>query len=328
MNPEQTKRKYSYVPVAVLCNILWGSAIPFINVGYRLFDISSAGISSLILFAGMRFFLAGCITILIRSASLKKPALPQKGNWKAVLKLSMFQTVGQYVLFYIAVANTASVEASIIQGLGAFVSILIAGYVFRYEKMNGSKWLGGILGVLGVIVMNWKSGSFGGSFSLMGEGAMLLSMTCGALSAGLIKKYTQKEDPVTLNGWQFAAGGLVMIAAGLAGGGRLHPQNGKAFLVLLYLDAVLVRAGLEEYVVPFRPLESGDAVRHSLLPLVPAAEKLADLEDLGLHVPPASFRGHPRPAARPSADGYPACPVYRRAGACMRLYRHYQLQTG
>ena len=235
MNPEQTKRKYSYVPVAVLCNILWGSAIPFINVGYRLFDISSAGISSLILFAGMRFFLAGCITILIRSASLKKPALPQKGNWKAVLKLSMFQTVGQYVLFYIAVANTASVEASIIQGLGAFVSILIAGYVFRYEKMNGSKWLGGILGVLGVIVMNWKSGSFGGSFSLMGEGAMLLSMTCGALSAGLIKKYTQKEDPVTLNGWQFAAGGLVMIAAGLAGGGRLHPQNGKAFLVLLYL---------------------------------------------------------------------------------------------
>ena len=26
-----------------------------------------------------------------------------------------------------------------------------------------------------------------------------------------------------------------MIAAGLAGGGRLHPQNGKAFLVLLYL---------------------------------------------------------------------------------------------
>ena len=235
MEAKQRKGSCAYVPVAVLCNILWGSAIPFINIGYRLFKIASAGISSLILFAGFRFFLAGCITVLIRSISLRRPALPRKGSWKSVLKLSMFQTVGQYMLFYIAVANTASVKASIIQGLGAFVSILIASYVFRYEKMTAAKWLGGILGVLGVIVMNWKSGSFGGSFSLTGEGFMLLSMTSGALSAGLIKKYTQAEDPVVLNGWQFTVGGSIMIAAGLAGGGRLHPQSGKAFLILLYL---------------------------------------------------------------------------------------------
>ena len=68
MNPEQTKRKYSYVPVAVLCNILWGSAIPFINVGYRLFDISSAGISSLILFA-----IYSCIVIFTPPVSRFHP---------------------------------------------------------------------------------------------------------------------------------------------------------------------------------------------------------------------------------------------------------------
>ncbi|MBR1901200.1 MAG: hypothetical protein IJ820_09105 [Lachnospiraceae bacterium] len=33
------ERGYRYIPIAILCNILWGSAIPFINVGYRLFGI-------------------------------------------------------------------------------------------------------------------------------------------------------------------------------------------------------------------------------------------------------------------------------------------------
>ena len=204
------ERNYGYIPIAILCNILWGSAIPFINIGYRLFGIGAGESGSQILFAGCRFFLAGCITVLIRSLTLKRPALPQRKNLPSVLKLAAAQTVGQYVLFYIGVAHTASVKASIISGLGAFVSILIASYVFHYETMNRTKWIGGILGILGVIVMNWRPGGFGGGVTFAGEGALLLSMISCALSAGLIKRYSQTEDPVTLNGWQFIAGGAVM----------------------------------------------------------------------------------------------------------------------
>ena len=139
------ERSYGYIPIAILCNILWGSAIPFINIGYRLFGIGAGESGSQILFAGCRFFLAGCITVLIRSLTLKRPALPQRKNLPSVLKLAATQTVGQYVLFYIGVAHTVSVKASIISGLGAFVSILIASYVFHYETMNRTKWIGGIL---------------------------------------------------------------------------------------------------------------------------------------------------------------------------------------
>ena len=38
--------------MAILCNVLWGSAIPFINLGYRLFAIPSGETASQILFAG------------------------------------------------------------------------------------------------------------------------------------------------------------------------------------------------------------------------------------------------------------------------------------
>ncbi len=229
------RKRYGYIPVAILCNVLWGSAIPFINIGYQQFGIEAGQTGSQLLFAGCRFFLAGWITLLIRSVTLGRPALVKKENLMSVPVLAMVQTVGQYVLFYIGVAHTASVKASIIQGLGAFVSILIASYIFRYEKMNSAKWLGGALGILGVIVMNWREGGFGGSVSFLGEGFLILSMICASLSSGLIKKFGQKEDPMTLSGWQFVVGGAVMIAAGFFSGGQLQLRSGKGVLVLLYL---------------------------------------------------------------------------------------------
>ena len=236
------ERGYGYIPIAILCNILWGSAIPFINVGYRLFGIGAGQSGSQILFAGCRFFLAGWITVLIRSVSLGRAALPKRENLPCVLKLAATQTIGQYVLFYIGVAHTISVKASIITGLGAFVSILIASYVFHYETMDLRKWAGGLLGVLGVIVMNWRAGGFGGGISLAGEGALLLSMISCAVSAGQIKRYGQREDPVTLNGWQFITGGAVMILVGLLLRGRLQPQGIRAFGVLLYLACLSAAA--------------------------------------------------------------------------------------
>ncbi len=231
----EKKRSGGYILPAITCNLLWGSAIPFINVGYRLFGIESGDTGSQLLFAGCRFFLAGLLTVLYRSAALRRPALPEgAGGWRAAGILCLVQTVGQYFFFYIGVANTQSVKASIIQGLGAFVSILIAAFVFRYERMNGRKWLGGILGVLGVAAVN-LGGSVEGGMALTGEGFLILSMVSSAASAGFIKRFGSKRDPVTLSGWQFILGGAVLMAAGAAAGGVLRPRGFAGFGVLLYL---------------------------------------------------------------------------------------------
>ena len=218
---------------AIFCNLLWGSAIPFINVGYRLFDIQAGDTGSQLLFAGCRFLLAGILTVVFRSLTLRRAALPSADGWRKAGILSLFQTVGQYLFFYIGVANTASVNASIIQGLNAFVSILMAVYVFRYEKMSPRKALGGVLGVLGIVVVNL--GGSVGDLRLEGEGFLLLSMVSGAASAGLIKRFGRREDPVTLSGWQFILGSLALILAGLLTGGRLSPNGAESFGVLGYL---------------------------------------------------------------------------------------------
>jgi len=225
------------IALAILCNALWGSAIPFINLGYRLFQIPSGETQTQILFAGVRFFLAGFLTILFTSVPRKSLVRVRRENLRMVLILGMTQTLTQYVLFYIGVARTASVSGAIIQGLNAFVAILIACYIFHTEKMNRLKWIGGAVGVLGVIVMNLGGGSMG-SMRLTGEGFLLLSMMVSACSAGMIKIFSQKEDPVALSGWQFMLGGAVMAAIGLLLGGSLHPTGMGALAVLVYLAGV------------------------------------------------------------------------------------------
>lgn len=226
------------VGLAILCNMLWGSAIPFINLGYKLFEIPAGQPATQIVFAGCRFFLAGLLTILFASMAQRRFVRPKKQNIHMVFCLGALQTVIQYLFFYIGVANTPSVKSAIIQGLNAFVAILIACYIFRSEKMNKLKWIGGLLGVAGVIAVNLDGSGLGGSMKLTGEGFLLISMVAGACSAGAIKYFAQREDPVALSGWQFMLGGVVMAAAGFAFGGRLHPTGVGSVAVLLYLAAL------------------------------------------------------------------------------------------
>ena len=221
--------------LASLCNILWGSAIPFINLGYRSFAVASGDTATQILFAGLRFTLAGIITIIIRSIMLGHLAVPKKGGAHRVLLLALTQTMLQYFLFYIGVARTEAVKSSIIQGLNSFVAILVACFVFRTEKMTVRKMVGGLLGIAGILVVSLTGSGLSAKFSVGGEGALFLSMVAAATSSSLIKRFGREDDPMTLSGWQFMTGGLVMAGGGYLAGGRLRPVSPVAFPTLLYL---------------------------------------------------------------------------------------------
>lgn len=49
------------VGMAVVCNVLWGSAFPFIKMGYRLFAIDATDTASIMCFAGVRFMLSALL---------------------------------------------------------------------------------------------------------------------------------------------------------------------------------------------------------------------------------------------------------------------------
>lgn len=222
------------VIVAVLCCLLWGSAFPCIKLGYQLFDIPSGDSSSQILFAGIRFTLAGILVILAGSIMQGKLLKPSKLAIPKVFKLCMFQTVLQYIFFYIGLAHITGVKGSIVNAVNVFFTILVSCLLFRLEKLDRQKLIGCIIGFAGVIIVN-LGGEFDMSFTFLGDGFLMISAFAYALSSVLIKIYGKDENPVMLSGYQFAAGGVIMILAGLAMGGKLNAVTFQGILLLLYM---------------------------------------------------------------------------------------------
>ncbi len=237
---------------AGICCLLWGSAFPCVKIGYQLFQIDSQDTYSQLLFAGCRFTLAGILVLLF--AFFQKLLTPKNTNkasgntfimrelipshsitWKRILILCLFQTVIQYFFFYIGLAHTSGVKASIIEGTNVFVSILTASLIFRMERLTPSKILGCIIGFAGVVLVNLGNDGFNLSMKLTGEGFIFLSTFAYAFSSVLIKKFSQEESPVLLSGWQFFLGGIILMVTGFLLGGRIRltslPQAG----MLLYL---------------------------------------------------------------------------------------------
>ena len=220
---------------ALACTALWGSAFPCIKTGYLLFSIDSSDTASVILFAGLRFFGAGILTILIGSAGQKKILHPSRNSWGRIFTLCMFQTVIQYLFFYIGLAHTTGVKGSILNGSGTLFALIFSCLLFRQEKMTISKLTGCLTGFAGMVLVNLAGSGISGGFTLTGEGFMIISAACYAFSSIFLKKFSAKDSPVMLSGYQFAVGGAVMIGIGLLSGGRLQPVRPAAFGLLLYM---------------------------------------------------------------------------------------------
>lgn len=224
--------------LACLCCLLWGSATPAIKIGYEWFGIGAGDVASRILFAGVRFILAGILTAIFGSLIAGKPLFPQKSSWGMICKLGLVQTVFQYIFFYMGLAYTTGVKSAIINGSQTFITIVLACLVFRYEKLTMQKFLGCIIGFAGVVVINFDPSGLTGGFTFRGEGAILIAAIAYALSSALVKNYSQKENPVVLSGYQFIFGGIIMTIVGALMGGKLTGWCFRSILLLLYLALI------------------------------------------------------------------------------------------
>lgn len=224
--------------IAMLCCLLWGSAFPCIKIGYQLFHIASEDTASQILFAGVRFMLAGVLAIAIGSLAAKRVLLPSRESLGRICKLSIFQTILQYLFFYVGLAHTTGVKASIIEASNVFFAILVSCLVYHYEKLGKEKIVGCILGFAGVVLINLNGTGLDGSMSFLGEGFILLSTLSYAFSSILVKKYSQKDNPVLLSGYQFLAGGAVMALAGALFGGHIEGVTPSSAALLFYMAVI------------------------------------------------------------------------------------------
>lgn len=237
MNREKfyTNRR-NIILLATLCCILWGSAYPAIKGGYALFDIAENDIASKLIFAGYRFALAGIIVLLVQVISNKKIFVLNRKQIGQVTLFGIFQTTLQYIFFYVGLSYTTGIRSSIINGTGAFFSILLAHFIYKNDRLNANKVVGCIVGFIGIIIVNLNGQDFfATSFSIKGEGFVMLAAFILSASSIYGKNITQNQDASIVTGYQLLIGGLVLLILGYLSGGKLVGFTLKSTSLLIYM---------------------------------------------------------------------------------------------
>lgn len=233
-----TNRK-NIVFLAAICCALWGSAFPAVKIGYSMFNIPGEDIATKLIFAGIRFAMAGIFVLISQVALGKKLFSFSKTDTKEFVVLGIIQTTLQYIFFYIGMAYTTGVRGSIINGTGTFFSIILAHFIYKNDKIDFNKIVGCIIGFLGVIIVNLDgSNLMETSFKFKGEGFIMLSALMLSISSIYSKKVTRNKDASIVTGYQLFIGGAILIILGLVFGGNLTGFTIKSSLLLIYMALI------------------------------------------------------------------------------------------
>jgi drug/metabolite transporter (DMT)-like permease len=238
VSPKTQKIFGSWAGMLAACLIacfLWGSAFPCVKIGYALFGIAASDAASIIMFAGVRFTLAGLLVVAALSIARRKLFLPEKRDLKVIGILSLFQTILQYLFFYVGLAHATGVTSSIIEATNTFFSVLLAALVFRNERLTTRKVLGCIVGFAGVALVDLAGQTGAGfTFTLAGEGLVLASTIAAATSS---KQSASLRSTIQVPGSSSSA-------ASFSAGGHVAPAPASilSHLLLLYLAFISAAA--------------------------------------------------------------------------------------
>ena len=132
------------VAMAILCNILWGSALPFIKMGYRMFAIDSSDTATILCFAGVRFMMGAALVWLAGLALNRRPLPMPRGKQLVVCcGLGLWQTAAQYFFYYSAAALLTGAMGGIINSTQSFMGVIVAHFLYgNVDRMTPRKALG------------------------------------------------------------------------------------------------------------------------------------------------------------------------------------------
>lgn len=254
---------------------LWGWAYPFIKLGFSEFQISADMTGSKMLFAGIRFFISGVIILSVarlthRPFSLKERAKANVlSSFVFLLIFTLLNTTLHYACFYIGLSHSQGSRAAILNSLSVFVLVLLACLFFKSDRLTARKITGCSIGFAGILALN-LSGGESGTFTLLGDGMIILNALCGA-SAGLMTRGVgERVDVFVGTGYSLGIGGALLVIPGLLMGGTLpHVTFLGLFYLLMLIGISTIGFTLYNKLLTCNPVGK-IAIWNSLIPVVGA----------------------------------------------------------
>lgn len=257
------------VVFALSAAVAWGWAYPLIKLGFAEFGITQAMTGSKMLFAGIRFMLAGAVVLAIAAATRRRFVVSGCGNWFYVLLFALLNTGLHYYFFYVGLSYSDGARAAILNSLGTFMLVLLACMFFKSDRLTANKIVGCVLGFAGIMALN-IGGTQDGGFTFMGDGMIILNAVCSALAGLMTRGLGKRVDVFVGTGYSLALGGVMLVVPGLFMGGTL-PAVTAAGVAILFLLVCISALGFTLYnkLLTCNPVGKV-AIFNSLIPVVGA----------------------------------------------------------
>ena len=257
------------VVFALTAAIAWGWAYPLIKLGFEEYGITQAMTGSKMLFAGIRFAISGSIILLLAKGSHRSFSVANNRAWLYILLFALLNTTLHYTFFYIGLSHSEGARAAILNSLGTFMLVLLACVAFKSDHLTMRKVAGCAIGFAGILALNIGNGE-SGSFSLLGDGMIILNALCSAFAGLMTRGVSRRVDIFVGTGYSLAFGGVMLIIPALLLGGTLPiiTANGLIILALLICISTLGFA-LYNKLLSCNPVGKV-AIFNSLIPVVGA----------------------------------------------------------
>ena len=207
------QNKWAVIGFAAICAFLWGSAFPVLKLSNVELNINSSDPIAQIVFAGIRFLLAGFLLLVYLFFTNRKRLIVKRSHILIVILFGMIQTSLQYYFFYNGLAKVSGMQGALLTSSGTFLAVILAHFYYKNDHLNWKKFIGILTGFAGIILANWGQ-SFQFQFHFTGEGFMILAGLTSAVTTIMAKELATDIHPVTLTGWQLTIGAVLLLLIG------------------------------------------------------------------------------------------------------------------
>lgn len=263
---------------ALTAAIAWGFAYPLIKLGYSEFEITPMMTGSKMLFAGVRFSVAGAIILLMARLGHKDFHVRSRVDWWYVLLFCLVNTTLHYAFFYTGLSHSEGSRAAILNSLSVFSVVIMACMFFKSDRMTANKIIGCVIGFAGILSLN-LGGVDSGRFTWLGDGMIILNALCGATASLLTRGLGKRVNVFVGTGYSLAIGGMILFGFGLLSGGSLPRVTPLGILWLLLLIGIsTVGFSLYNKLLTCNPVGKV-AIYNSLIPVVGAVSSCLCLQE-------------------------------------------------
>jgi drug/metabolite transporter (DMT)-like permease len=193
----------------ILLNALFASTF---TLGKMVLDYTKP-----LFFVGSSMLLAGLCLIIFQLIRAPKELIVARQDWRYFFEVSIFTIALSYGLQFWGMQSLPSFKACFLYNSGPFTSYIIAYFLFG-ERMRFKKWLGLLVGFLGLVPVLSSASPAEEAFSSLfyvstPELAVLLSAACYAYGWFVIKVLVHERhySPFTVNGISMVIGGIITL---------------------------------------------------------------------------------------------------------------------